>query len=389
MEEKEKVTEAEAKGTDKKPRFFDKQAMKYTLIVIAFAAAVFWGVMHTDKVFGFVDGFLDVISPFIVGFCIAFVINLVLNPLERLWEIIFKKVKTSAKLKRAICLLLATLLVFGAVFAIIFMIIPQIETTVTEFVSKLPGYFLTLENLWDDTAKWLEGWNIVLPEFALDYKVIGDFLKGLIENYGGNFIDTTVGITAAVLGGIVNFVLSLAFSIYLLAEKEKVCCTLVHTIDRFLPKKAGHAIIDIAVVTNNTFTRFVAGQLMEACIIGFLCLIGMLVFGMPYAPVVSLLVGTTALIPMFGAFFGTAVGAFFILLVDPMKAVWFVVFIIVLQQLEGQPHISQGGGQIRPPAGHSRAGFDHRGRRPVRHRWYAVRRAHLLRSLRLFPEKPE
>ncbi|MGN1319588.1 MAG: AI-2E family transporter, partial [Acutalibacteraceae bacterium] len=94
-------------------------------------------------------------------------------------------------------------------------------------------------------------------------------------------------------------------------------------------------LIDFTAMTNDIFTKFVTGQLTEACIIGSLCFIGMLIFGMPYAGIISVLIGFTALIPIFGAFIGTGIGAFLILLENPLKAFWFVVFIIVLQQLEG------------------------------------------------------
>jgi predicted PurR-regulated permease PerM len=132
-----------------------------------------------------------------------------------------------------------------------------------------------------------------------------------------------------------NAVLGFVFSLYVLASKEKLGANLCKTLTALLPEKKVERVTEIAALSDKTFTNFVTGQLTEALVIGALCFIGMLIFGMPYAVVVSVLVGFTALIPVFGAFIGTGVGAFLILMVDPMKALWFVVFIIVLQQLEG------------------------------------------------------
>lgn len=326
-----------------------RRTLKYVLLIIAFGIALYWIATHTDFAINLIKQLYSIISPIIVGLCIAFIINMVLNPIEALWNLIFKKLnakldeKPKGKeiksallvLRRAVCLILATALVFGAVFAVVFMMIPQFEESINDFIDKLPGYFLNLEFMWRDLSEFAANWDIELPEFAWDYKVIGTYLRELLEKYGGSVIDTTVGITATIFSGIVNFVLSLALSIYLLAQKERIGRKMTQSINALLPDRKADRLLHVVKVTNLTFTRFVAGQLIEAVIIGLLCLIGMLIFGFPYAPVVSMIVGVTALIPMFGAFFGAALGAVLILFVSPIKAFWFIVFIIILQQLEG------------------------------------------------------
>ena len=155
----------------------------------------------------------------------------------------------------------------------------------------------------------------------------------VINNTG--IVDKTLDFTGTLVSGIVNLIIALAFSFYLLAQKEKLSSNTKKVLFAFFPKKKVTNLLNIIELTDQTFTNFVSGQLLEAVIIGVLCFIGMLIFGMPYAAVISVLVGFTALIPVFGAFIGTAIGAFLILFVSPVKAIWFVVFIIILQQLEG------------------------------------------------------
>ena len=133
----------------------------------------------------------------------------------------------------------------------------------------------------------------------------------------------------------VDIVLGIVFAIYLLAQKENLGRQTKKSIRAIFGEERAKKIVDFSSLTNSVFTKFVTGQLTEACIIGVLCFIGMLIFGMPYAGIISILVGFTALIPIFGAFIGTGIGAFLILLENPLKAIWFVIFIIVLQQLEG------------------------------------------------------
>ena len=128
--------------------------------------------------------------------------------------------------------------------------------------------------------------------------------------------------------------MGIAFSVYMLAQKEKLCRQLRKIVLAFLPHKKAEYLIAAGKLSNKIFARFVTGQLTEAVIIGVLCFFGMSIFSMPYAALISTIVGCTSLIPIFGAFFGTAVGAFLLLMIDPMTAVWFVLFIIILQQVE-------------------------------------------------------
>lgn len=315
----------------------NRRLLKYVLIVCVFIAILYSIVSEPQKLWNVVSKIVSVISPFIVGFCIAYVVNLLLIPTERLWVFIWRKskLKIKDKLKRPICLLLSALIVFGAIFAIVFMVIPEFADTVVTFVERIPQYAVTVEGWYNDLASGLANYNIELPAIHFDTEKVVDMATDFISDYGNSMLNKTVNITASIAGFLFNLILGIAFSIYVLAQKERLGRQANDVIYAVFSRKSADRILGLTTLTNRVFTKFVSGQFTEAVIVGILCFIGMLIFGMPYAPLISVLVGFTALVPIFGAFIGTGIGAFLILLESPVKAVWFVVFIIILQQLEG------------------------------------------------------
>ncbi|MBQ8267816.1 MAG: AI-2E family transporter, partial [Clostridia bacterium] len=243
--------------------------------------------------------------------------------------------KLVSKIKRPLCLTLSFLVVLGVIFAVVFMIIPALKETIVSFANKVPQYAKTVEGWYYTLVEFLENYNFELPEISLDISKITDIAKNIISNYGDSVLDTTVNVTASIVSAVVDIVLGIVFAIYLLSQKEKLGNQARRAITAILKPERAKRVVDFTALTNSVFTKFVTGQLTEACIIGALCFVGMAIFKMPYAGIISILVGFTALVPIFGAFIGTGIGAFLILLENPIKAVWFVVFIIILQQLEG------------------------------------------------------
>lgn len=316
----------------------NKRLLKYVFWITLIIAVAYTAVTQPQKIGAFIGGLLGLLSPFLIGFCVAYVVNLLLRPLERFWMWIWhkcKKQKLVSKIKRPLCLTLSFIIVLGAVFAIVFMIIPALKETVVAFANKVPQYAKTVENWYYTLADFLENYNFALPEISLDTSKVTDIAKDIISNYGDNVLDTTVNVTASIVSAVVDIVLGIVFAIYLLAQKENLGRQAKKSTFAIFGAKRAEKIVNFTDLANSVFTKFVTGQLTEACIIGVLCFIGMSIFRMPYAGIISILVGFTALIPIFGAFIGTGIGAFLILLENPVKAFWFIVFIIVLQQLEG------------------------------------------------------
>lgn len=314
----------------------NKKTLKFVLTIITFTLLLSWVLNHTSSFTGILGNILSLLSPFLIGACLAFVINTILKPLEKLWEKVPEKKRTKYfdKAKRPVCLAFSTIIVFGAVFAILFMIIPQLVETISSFASMLPEYIKNLEGLLDKAMKALERYNFVLPSIDLDWSKAGELLNKFLDNYADSFINKTVDITTSIVTVIVNFIIAIFFSLYVLSQKEKIGRHFKRFLYAMRPKRKAEKIIAFIDLTSDTFSKFVTGQLLEAVIIGVLCFIGMLILQIPYPAMISVLIGFTALIPVFGALFGTIVGALLILLVAPMKALWFVIFIIVLQQIE-------------------------------------------------------
>ncbi len=314
---------------------FSKKTLRYIVAAVIAVILVYWGLNNTEKVSSVFAVITSVIEPFILGFCIAFVINVLLRPLEMLWDKIPKKKSgiIMQKLKRPVCLVASTLIMFGILFALIFMIIPEFRNTFGTIAKAFPQYIVIAEGWLAKAVAFAESHGFTLPELSLNTDKIMTVIGNTINNSG--IVDKTLDITGSIVSGLVNFIIAFAFSFYLLAQKEKIASASKKVLFAYFREEKVNKVLRFVKLSDQTFTNFLTGQLLEAVIIGALCFIGMLIFRMPYAAVISVLVGTTALIPVFGAFIGTAIGAFLILFVSPMKAVWFVVFIVILQQLEG------------------------------------------------------
>lgn len=314
-----------------------KKKLIQPMILITFAIVLYLGLSNSEILVNLLKKIIEIFIPFLIGFGLAFVMNVLLRPLEKIWCKIWSKCKSKwyEKAKRPVCLVLTVLIFIGVIFALVFMVLPELIRTGENFVAMLPEYIVNLNNWWCGVQTILSRYGVSLPEISLSADKIAEIMTPIINENKDILVNKTLTITGSIFSGIVNIVLAFAFSIYLLAQKEKIGNRVRRILYAFFTDKKADKVLNFANITNQTFTNFIRGQFTEAVIIGLLCFIGMKIFRMPYAPIISVLVGATALIPMVGAFVGTAIGAFLILLVEPIKAVWFVVFIIVLQQLEG------------------------------------------------------
>ncbi len=310
-----------------------KKTVKRILLIITFTVLLIWGLYNHELLLKYLGDLYSLISPFVIGLCIAYIVNVLLRPVEKMWIKLLSQCKGKwvQKLKRPICLLLSILLVIGIILAVVLIILPELSASVSSLISMMPSYVSEVENWWDSLAAFLNRYSIQIPEFSFNT----DKFIQIIKDSGATLFNTTISATASIVTAVINFILALAFSIYVLAQKETLKRQSKKVLAKLMKPEKMQRFLDLLDLVNRTFTNFITGQLTEAVIIGALCFIGMAIFRMPYAPAISVLVGFTALIPVFGAFIGTAIGAFLILLVRPIQALWFVIFIIVLQQFEG------------------------------------------------------
>lgn len=311
----------------------DKTIIRYITRALVLLIIFAWALVNLDVVLRFLGKVLALFTPFLIGGAIAFLINVVLRPLECCWNKVCKK--APAKLARPVCLTLSAVLVFGILFAVVFMMIPSLRESGDEFIQNIPMYVDEIGCWWADTVHFAAKYNIVLPEYAIDSDLLIEKITTFINDEGSGIITVTWGAATSILSGLVDVLLAFVFALYLLAKKEVVAAHLKKLITTVLSQKKAKRLLSIASLTNQTFTNFVSGQLTEAVIIGVLCFFGMLILRIPYAGAVSAFVAVTALVPIFGAWLGGGLGAFLILLAEPIKAVWFIVYLLILQQVEG------------------------------------------------------
>lgn len=305
------------------------------LFIVFCSALIFALVFNFSAAFGFLSTLVTYIAPIIIGLCVAFVLNVFLTAFETKIFAFMKKSKYKIvhKLQRPLCLVLTYLLAFGLLSLIVLVIIPDLSETFAYIIDKLPAFVV-------DAREWLVN---TLDKFGAPTKDIPEIdinslmatLKDVFSKYSNTIVDDAINITGSVMGAISDIVFGLIISVYTLAQKEKIGAFVKRIIDSFLPEKVAKTVHHVSKQTNFAFTRFIGGQLIEAVILGTLCYIGMLIFGFPNAAIISIIICVSALIPVVGALIGGVIGGFLILITDPIKAILFVVFLVILQQLEG------------------------------------------------------
>ena len=279
-------------------------------------------------------GFLiSAFLPVIIGLCIAFVLNLLLRPLERLWNRVFRIKFRRAR--RPVCLILTLLIVFAFICALLVAVVPQLTKTLVGLIERIPDYVDTVKGWYASFAESMAQKGVSLPALEIEAAEITEFLRGFLEKNGQDILDLSISVVGSLFALILDTVLSVVLAIYILAQKRTLGARVKKLMHALLPDRHADSLTRLAYTSERIFARFITGQLTEALIISSLCFVGMLIFRMHYPLLISVLVGVTALIPIFGAFIGTGIGAFLILLEDPMQAMWFVIFILILQQVEG------------------------------------------------------
>ncbi|WP_019243440.1 MULTISPECIES: AI-2E family transporter [Bacillus] len=313
-----------------------KRNIRIILLIIAASILLFLGVQNLAIVFEGIKIIIGLIAPLLIGLCIAFILNVLMKLIEeRLFAPLNKKnYPFWNKSKRPLSLVLTIGIISGIIFVLIFQIVPEMKNTISLIKDQLPDYMHQVQIWSEKMQEFFKLPDSFLKDFKIDWDRIGETIMGFLQNDNINFLSRTKNITTSIFSGIFNIFIGFVFSIYMLSQKEKLSSQARRILFAFLPNNKAESIVSVAVLSNRIFSRFVTGQCTEALILGILCFIGMNIFSMPYSFMISALIGFTALIPVFGALFGTAIGAFLILMVDPMQALWFIIFIIVLQRFD-------------------------------------------------------
>ena len=310
-----------------------KLTMRKMIILITYAIVLVALIVKLDVVLNWVDGVMGAFKPIFIGFVMAFILNRPCNFFARLYGKCFKK--RGKKLARPLAVITAYVIFLGVVTGIVAFIIPALRSSIETFVANLSTYSANIQVLYDKVVTFLELENLQ----GLDLSTaISENINKLISTVLDTLSSTLPHIVTAagwVVSFVVTTVLSLVFSIYMLFSGPRLVGQIRRLTVRYLPEKFSGPVISVARLTADTFTQYVSGQVIEACILGVLCFIGMTIFNFSYAPLISVIIAVSALIPIAGAYLGAILSAVLLLMVDPMEAIWFLIFLLILQQLEG------------------------------------------------------
>ncbi len=311
----------------------DKKILHKLFLLIAGCILFAWLILDTARASLLFNRIWDLFAPFVSGAGIAFIFNVPMRAIERQLDGVGKR-----GFRRGLSIILTLAALALVIMFVVELLLPQIQLTFQSLSEKIPAFvertantMMVLMEEYPEVQTWiLEAFDLT----SLDWPTL---LKDALT-FLGNQVTTMMGSAVSVIGsvttGIVNIVISIVFAIYCLARKEILARQGRRILYSLIPEKTTDEIIRILRLTNTTFSNFISGQCLEAIILGCLFAVAMLLFRMPYIPLVSVIIAVTALIPVVGAFVGCVVGAFFILVNDPFQAVTFVVMFLVIQQLE-------------------------------------------------------
>ncbi len=307
----------------------DSRKFIQILIICLCSVLAFLAVFRAGVLFGVIKAVFAALSPIIAGACIAFTLNVLLSLYER--KLPQKFLTKLGSYKRLFCVVLTLFTVTALLGVFVLLIYPELKETVLTVVSNIPGYAAALiayaARLTGKTESEL------FESVDINWESVAAKISDFISGYGDKLISNTIGITGNVLVAVLGVCVSIALAVWILMTKEKLASRTVYMLNKLFPKRA-ESIRRLARYSADVFSGFIGGQLAEALTIGVLCFVGMLIFGFPYALTASAIIMIFALVPVFGAIVGAILAALLMLTESFATAVWFLIYILVLQQLE-------------------------------------------------------
>lgn len=310
----------------------DKRLFRSILLIITYAVVLVMVLVRLDVIGFALTQLLGLFRPLIIGFALAFILNRPCHFFFRMYSHALGKTRAAgaARPLAVVTSYLALIIVVAGVFSFV---LPKLAESIQTFVLNLSTYIANVQGWINQLADYF---HLDIAELDLSNlnKTLENLFRqalGFLSGLGTQLLQFTAGIVSLVVTG----VLALVFSIYMLSGKEKLLTQCRRVLRAYVPPKFADPITNVVHLTSETFTRFVTGQFVEACILGSLCAIGMLFIQADYAPLIGVTVGASAIIPVAGAYIGAILSAVLLLMVSPLKAFIFLIFLVILQQIEG------------------------------------------------------
>ena len=317
----------------------ERQKFKSILLLICGGVAFYCALQSLPLVIGAVRRFLGILSPFLLGGAIAFILNVPMRAIERHLHLTGKR---SARLRRPLSLVLTLLAVIGVLALASGVIGPGVAEAVLSIAAQIPAAVERLQSELRRLNEYLPLLEEIAGGWEVNWTTVSRQAMELLQNWGSALLSTGGGMIGGVISGVSTFVIGLIFSFYILLQKETLARQGRQILYALLPSRGADRCLEVLRLANRTFSSFLSGQCLEACILGGLFVVFMTLFRLPYALLVGVLIALTALIPIVGAFIGCGVGALLIAVTDPWKALLFIGLFLVLQQVEGNliyPHV--------------------------------------------------
>lgn len=318
---------------------WNKQTVKSLLLVVCGGVLFYSVLQHLRGLAAALGWCISLLAPFLLGGVIAFVLNVPMRALERA---MFPLEKRGKGFRRPLALLVTLILVIGVLSLASSVIAPGIGDAISTITSQLPSAVERLQKRLQGLEEYLPLLEEAVGSWELEWSAISAKAIALIRGWGTALLSTGSGLIGGVVSGVSTFAIGMVFAFYILLQKEKLGCQLRQVLYALLPEKQADETLAVVRLSGRTFSSFLSGQCLEACILGTLFVVAMTIFRLPYALLVGVLIALTALIPIVGAFIGCGVGALLIAITDPVKALLFIVLFLALQQLEGNliyPHV--------------------------------------------------
>lgn len=311
-----------------------KKDLKSLLKIVIIAIIIYWGINNLSTIGNVLNKILGIIFPFILGGALAFILNIPMTFFEnKLLNIKSKKknIFKNKKLIRMISLILAVIVISFIMYLIVNLILPELIDIIKILIGNVPYYAEEINKFIDSNTENIQEIDELISGMNFDTDSIKNELMQIISSV----LTSSISLVMGVVGLITNLVISIIFAVYILTGKEKLQNQAIKIVKAYNKEEKANKILETGRITNKTFRSFLTVQCLEATILGVLCIIGMLILKIPYAVPIGILVGVTALIPVVGCFIGIIVGAILIVSSAPAKVITFVIFVLILQQIEG------------------------------------------------------
>ena len=303
------------------------------MVLIAF----FFICYNIGEIWGWIKKLFNIMLPFVIGGAIAFVLNVPMRWVEKGILRDRKKFPGSkwATFRRVLSLIITLLLAMLLLTLLSYMIIPQLASTISQLIRQVPAGIKKLTVMAEEQFNNEPIIRQIIQELADDWQSILEKVMSILKDSVNGVLEGGYNAVTGIVSGFFNFIVGFIFSLYILVQKEKLGTQAKMILYALCDDKAADEVVAVAQLAEKTFTNFISGQCTEALILASMFSLSMTIMNLPYALLVGLLIGATSLIPIIGTFVGCIIGALLILLVDPMKALVFVILFIILQQIEG------------------------------------------------------